>query len=162
MCGRGKNPRGSVTSMTKLTRQSFEESSDIARTKRSTRGSLFRRLIIFQIKLFADGVRDLILSPISFAVAGIGIVFGGRNPHAGFDRLMQAGHITDNWIDLFGHHARHGDRPSLERMIDEVEEALRKDHARGGVTAEAERHFRILAEELRRRASRSDRQSFAE
>lgn len=151
-----------MTSAPRLTRQSFEEHSDVVRSKRSSRGSLFRRLVIFQVKLFADGLRDLVLSPISFVVAGIGILFGGRNPHAGFDRLMQAGHITDSWIDLFGHHARHGDRPSLEGMIDEVEEALRKDHARGGVTAEAERHFRILAEELRRRASGSDRQSFAE
>ena len=151
-----------MTSAPPLTRQSFDEHSDVVRRPRTSRWSLFRRLVIFQIKLFADGVRDLVLSPISFAVAGIGILFGGRNPHAGFDRLMQAGHITDNWIDLFGHHAIHGDRPNLERMIDEVEEALRKDHARGGVTAEAERHFRTLAEELRRRAAGSDRQGFAE
>ncbi|GAB4349569.1 MAG: hypothetical protein Kow0026_05020 [Oricola sp.] len=120
----------------------------------ASRGALLRRLVIFQVKLFADGLRDLVLSPVSFAVAAIGILFGGRNPHGLFDRLMHAGHLTDNWIDLFGHHAREGDRPSLERLIDEVESALRADHARGGVTAEAERHFRILAEELRRRASR--------
>lgn len=119
----------------------------------SSRGALLRRLIIFQIKLFADGVRDLVLSPISFAAAAVGILFGGRDPHGPFDRLMDAGHITDNWIDLFGHHARQGDRPSLERMIDEVENALRADHARGGVTAEAEKRFRNLAEELRRRSS---------
>lgn len=119
----------------------------------SSRGVLLRRLVIFQVKLFADGVRDLVLSPISFAAAAVGILFGGRNPHGAFDRLMDAGHITDNWIDLFGHHAKQGERPSLERMIDEVENALRADHARGGVTAEAEKRFRNLAEELRRRAS---------
>ncbi|MCI5077387.1 hypothetical protein [Oricola sp.] len=146
----------------KLTRESFEASHDLARTHGSSRWSLFRRLVIFQIKLFADGLRDLVLSPISFVVAGIGILVGGRNPHGAFDRLMQAGHITDNWIDLFGHHASRGDRPSLERMIDQVERALREDHARGGVTAEAEKHFRTLAEELRRRAAGSGRQGFAE
>lgn len=140
-----------------LTKQSF----DVAK-RRSSRWSLIRRLAIFQAKLFADGLRDLVLSPISFVVAGIGIIFGGRNPHGAFDRLMQAGHITDSWIDPFGHHAKEGDRPSMERMIDEVERALREDHARGGVTAEAERRFRTLAEELRRRAAGSDRQGFAE
>lgn len=136
---------------------------DLVKKHRTSRWSLVRRLLIFQAKLFADGLRDLVLSPISFAVAGIGIVFGGRNPHGAFDRLMQAGLITDSWIDLFGHHAREGDRPNMERMIDEVERALREDHARGGVTAEAERRFRTLAEELRRRAtSGSGRQGFAE
>ena len=147
-----------MTNMPRLTRQDFE----LTRTGRSSRWSLIRRLAIFQIKLLADGFRDLIMSPISFAVAAIGVVFGGKNPHGAFDRLMRAGQITDNWIDLFGHHASMGDRPSLERMIDEVEKALREDHARGGVTAEAERRFKTLAEELRRRATGSDRQGFAE
>ena len=153
-----------MTSTPRLSRRSFDaaRTNDVARAHRTSRWSLIRRLAIFQIKLFADGLRDLVLSPVSFAVAGVGILVGGRNPHGAFDRLMQAGHITDNWIDLFGHHASKGDRPSLERMIDEVEKALREDHARGGVTAEAERHFKTLAEELRRRASGSDRQSFAE
>ncbi|WP_223476947.1 hypothetical protein [Oricola indica] len=137
-----------MTTMPRLTGRDF----DIVRKERSSRWSLVRRLLIFQVKLFTDGLRDLFLSPISFLFAGIGIVFGGRDPHAAFNRLMNAGQITDNWIDLFSHHAREGDRPSLERMIDEVENALRADHARGGVTAEAERRFRTLAEELMRRA----------
>ena len=138
----------------------LERAVNDVETDETSRGALLRRLVLFQVKLFADGLRDFVLSPISFVVAAIGIVFGGRNPHGLFDRLMDAGHITDNWIDLFGHHAREGDRPSLERMIDEVEKALRADHARGGVTAEAEKRFRTLAEELRRRASGG--QSFGE
>lgn len=124
-----------------------------AKDETSSRSALLRRLIIFQIKLFADGVRDLVLSPVSFAAAAVGILFGGRNPHGLFDRLMHTGHLTDEWIDLFGFHARNGRNASLERMIDDVETALRNDHARGGMTAEAERRFRTLAEELRRRAS---------
>lgn len=135
-------------------------SADIVEDRRHSRWSLIRRLLVFQLKLFADGLRDLVLSPLSFVVTGISLIFGGRNPHGAFDRLMRAGHITDNWIDLFGEHAKQGDRPSLERMIDEVERALREDHARGGVTAEAERRFRTLAEELRRRGAGSQRQRF--
>jgi len=120
----------------------------------ASRGALLRRLVIFQIKLFADGLRDLVLSPVSFVVAAVGILFGGRNPHGLFNRLMHAGHLTDGWIDLFGHHAREGNGASLERIIDDVETALRNDHARGGMTAEAEKRLRALAEELRQRASR--------
>ncbi|MFZ2100783.1 MAG: hypothetical protein WAU86_09490, partial [Oricola sp.] len=67
----------------------------------ATRGALVRRLAVFQVKLFADGLRDLVMSPVSIAAAGVGLLFGGRDPHGPFDRLMEAGHITDNWIDLF-------------------------------------------------------------
>ncbi|QKV18458.1 hypothetical protein [Oricola thermophila] len=123
------------------------------RTDEGSRGALLRRLVIFQLKLFADGMRDLVLSPVSFVVAAFGILFGGRNPHGLFDRLMHVGHLTDEWIDLFGYHAREGKRANLERMIEDVETALREDHARGGVTAEAEKRLRTLAEELRRRRS---------
>lgn len=135
---------------------------DVPSTRIRSRWSLVRRVLVFQLKLAADGLRDLFLSPISFAFAAIGIVFGGRNPHGMFDRLMRAGHVTDNWIDLFGEHAKHGDRRSLEGMIDEIERVMREDHARGGVTAEAEKRFRTLAEEIRRRAAGSGRQGFAE
>jgi hypothetical protein len=131
----------------------FSPSAKMDETSGRSRASLVRRLMIFQIKLFADGVRDLILSPISFVVAAIGLLFGRRNPHAPFDRLLESGHTTDLWIDLFGFHARDGDKPSLERMIGDVETILREDHARGGLTAEAERRLRSLMEELRRRAS---------
>jgi hypothetical protein len=130
-----------------------EAGTVIEKDETLSRGALLRRLVIFQVKLFTDGLRDLVLSPISFTAAAMGILFGGRNPHGLFDRLMHAGHLTDGWIDLFGHHSREGDGPCLENLIDEVETALRNDHARGGLTAEAERRLRTLARELRRRAS---------
>ena len=137
-------------------------SRDVTRPDDTSRWSLVRRLLIFQVKLFADSLRDFVLSPVSFVIVAVSLLLGRRNPHGLFDRLMQAGQITDNWIDLFGHHAKKGDRPSLEGMIDEIERVMREDHARGGVTAEAEKKFRILAEEIRRRAAGSDRQGFAE
>jgi hypothetical protein len=144
----------------KIQTQALDRAASDVVADETSRGALFRRLIIFQIKLFADGLRDLVFSPISFVAAGIGILFGGRNPHGLFDRLMHAGHVSDAWIDLFGHHAGEDEGPRLERMIDDVESALRADHARGGVTAEAEKRLRTLAEELRRRASGG--QSFGE
>jgi hypothetical protein len=132
----------------------IEQRSDLAETRGMSRGSLVRRLVIFQVKLFIDGFRDLVLSPISFVAAVAGLLFGGRNPHAAFDRLMEAGHASDRWIDLFGHHAADGNARCFESMVGDIETVLREDHARGGMTKEAETRLRGLAEELRRRASR--------
>ncbi|TCD14264.1 hypothetical protein [Oricola cellulosilytica] len=124
-----------------------------ADTESSSRGALVRRLVIFQIKLFTDGMRDLLLSPVSLAAAAFGFFLGGRNPHGAFDRLMDAGHASDRWIDLFGHHQNGGQAVCLEKMLGDIETVLREDHARGGLTAEAHRRLRSLADELRRRTS---------
>jgi hypothetical protein len=134
--------------------QSVAESHFLPEPRSRTRGALLRRLVLFQVKLFVDGLRDLILSPISFAVAAIGILFGGRNPHGAFDRLMQAGHQSDQWINLFGYHQAVRGNPCLEDVLTDLETAVREDHARGGLTAEAERRVRNLAAEIKARASR--------
>ncbi|WP_421852176.1 hypothetical protein [Oricola sp.] len=135
-------------------RTALARPSVLARHRYNSRGALIRRVIIFQVKLFADGLRDLFLSPISIAAAAIGFLFGGRNPHAVYDRLMEVGHESDRWIDLFGFHEKETRGPNLERVIGDIEDLVREDHARGGITAEAESRLRDLAAELRRRASR--------
>ena len=92
-----------------------------------SRGALLRRVVFFQVKLFMDGLRDLVMSPLSIFFGVLGILFGGRNPHGLFDRLMHMGHASDEWIDLFGVHARAGDRPSLENMLGDIETMVREE-----------------------------------
>lgn len=66
-----------------------------------SRGALLRRLIVFQIKLALDGLRDLLLSPLSIITVAAGLLFGGNRPDRLFRRLMSFGRRTDIWIDLF-------------------------------------------------------------
>ncbi len=115
-----------------------------------TRGRLLRRLVLFQAKLVADGVRDIVLSPLSLAAGAIGLVFGGNRPEEPFNRLLEAGYRTDDWINLFDQNSRTPGHATLDRLADDIETALRNDHARGGLTAEAEARLRGLAERLRR------------
>lgn len=122
-----------------------------------SRGHLLRRVIVFQVKLFLDGLRDLVFSPLSIVAAALGFLFA-RDPHAMFDRLMRAGHGSDRWIDLFDSRTEGDPGPSFDGMIGQIETVLRNDHASGGLTAEAERRLRTLMEELQARAAQSGRQ----
>lgn len=121
-----------------------------------SRGALLRRLIVFQIKLGLDGLRDLLLSPVSIIAVLVGLLFGGERPDRPFRRLMAFGQRTDIWIDLFDLHrsepwpqSPHAERAaeaptqaglpagtsadtSAETVIDSVERILREEYARGG------------------------------
>ncbi len=60
-----------------------------------------RDVVVFQFKLFADGLRDVLLSPISLVLGLVGLLFS-RRPGEPFYRLLRIGRATEVWIDLFG------------------------------------------------------------
>jgi hypothetical protein len=59
---------------------------------------------LFQFKLLFDGLRDLLLSPLSLVAAVAGLIAGGDDPQRYFRRLLQIGRRTEIWLNLFGHH----------------------------------------------------------
>lgn len=66
------------------------------------RSVLIRDLVIFQIKLMLDGVKDLILAPLSICAAGLDLVFPGERRGHRFYRVMVWGEKFDRWLNLFG------------------------------------------------------------
>ena len=50
----------------------------------STRSELVREAVVFQLKLMADGLRDLVLLPISLIATLIGLLRGGDEPEREF------------------------------------------------------------------------------
>jgi len=62
------------------------------------------RVLLFQFKLIADGLRDLILSPVSLIAVLMGLLSGGKQPDIYFKRLMRFGRKSDVWINLFDQH----------------------------------------------------------
>lgn len=64
-----------------------------------SRRVLLRDLFLFQIKLWLDGLKDVVLSPLSFAAAAFGVVF--RRP-ALFYKVMRTGEEFDAWLNLYG------------------------------------------------------------
>jgi hypothetical protein len=61
-------------------------------------------VVLFQFKLLFDGLRDLVLSPVSIAAAVLGLIAGGDDPQRYFRRLLKIGRRTEIWLNLFGHH----------------------------------------------------------
>ena len=62
---------------------------------------LLRDLMIFQVKLVLDGMKDIVLMPLTIGAAAIDIVFPGAVPGQRFYTLMSLGERFDRWLNLF-------------------------------------------------------------
>lgn len=107
-----------------------------------SRWLLIRDALVFQLKLFLDGIRDFVMMPLSLGVAVLDLLGVGPRPGFQFYRLLEIGHRTDEWIDLFG--AREhveplsGDRgPGVDRLVEHIERLVVQEYERGGITASA-------------------------
>lgn len=86
-------------------------------------------LLKFQGKLLADGLRDLVLSPISLIAVIVGLIAGGANPERYFKQLLRFGRRTDVWINLFNTYRR---GQTSDAMVEGVEQRIFDEYARGG------------------------------
>ena len=94
--------------------------------KAQSRLRLVGNVIVFQFKLMADGLRDLLLSPLSFVAALLGLIAGGNEPEQYFRRLLRFGQRTERWINLFGDQHRSGTaddfiEPLKDKGLEKVE-----------------------------------------
>lgn len=67
----------------------------------STERILLRDLAIFQLKLFLDGLKDVVLAPVSIVAAGIDLVLPGKRQGHRFYAVMRLGERYDRWLSLF-------------------------------------------------------------
>lgn len=120
---------------------------------------MIRDLVVFQFKLFVDGIRDLLLVPVSLVVGVISLLKGGERPGTEFYDLLKFGRHTDHAINLFGAADRVHDPaddesvPDIDDLVSKVEDYVVDEYRRGGITAQAkERLDRALdAASARRR-----------
>lgn len=68
------------------------------------RRQLIRDVLVFQIKLLFDALRDLILSPIALVCGFVDLLTGAQKDRSLYWQLMKVGAMTDRWINLFGEH----------------------------------------------------------
>lgn len=97
---------------------------------------LLRDMLVFQAKLAIDGLRDLVLLPISLIAGLAGLLTSPDNPGKYFQRLLEFGRKTDVWINLFGateHYDTEVDTPSSDAYVKKLEEMLINEYKRGGV-----------------------------
>lgn len=70
-------------------------------SKGHTRSEVIRDTIVLQLKLIIDGLRDLILMPVVFFAAIIGLILHREQPGRYVYRTLSYGKITEKWIGLF-------------------------------------------------------------
>lgn len=83
----------------------------------------FRHLIFFQIKLFADAIRDLLFSPISLLAFAFDALVRPPVKDSMSYKLTLAGRKTDRMINLFGEYTSSGEF-TIDETMTELESAL--------------------------------------
>jgi len=112
--------------------QNMTHNSD--QNRREDRWALLWDVLVFQIKLGLDALRDFILSPLSFGALLLGALAGGDNPYRYFEGLLRFGRQTERIINLFGTarvpydpYEGTSDHMAVDTLFANVEELLRRN-----------------------------------
>jgi hypothetical protein len=89
----------------------------------------FRHLIVFQLKLVVDAVRDLVFSPISFVAFIIDTVTRPTVENSLSLKVMHWGRRSDRVINLFNEYSTSGEY-TIDYTVAEVETAMQKEMAK--------------------------------
>ena len=86
----------------------------------------FRHLLVFQIKLFVDAVRDILFSPLSLTAFLIDSLTQPKAKDSLSLKLMYLGRRSDRVINLFNEYTNDGDY-TIDHTVKEVETVLQKE-----------------------------------
>jgi hypothetical protein len=117
-----------------------------------SRWQLIRDLLAFQFKLALDGLRDVLLSPISIGAAIIGLLTSREDPGKHFYRLLKLGHESDRWINLFNTHEE-VDGPSSDTLVRQAESLVKTEVEKGGVVSGLKNHTDNVLDRIQKRHS---------
>lgn len=122
-----------------------------------SRWELIRDVLVFQGKLFVDGLRDLIWAPVSVGLAVMDLLGIGKNAGLHFYNLLYFGQTTERCINLFGaadraeSHAVARSSEGLDALVHRVENLARQEYERGGITASAKNAVDRALDNLQRK-----------
>ena len=129
------------------------------------RWTLIRDILVLQIKLIVDGLRDVILVPVSLIVGIVSLLKAGNASGSEFYELLRVGRRSEHWINLFGAaervygQAMAADRfpaESMDEMVSRVEGFVVDEYQRGGVTRQAKDRIDRALTSLHKMASRKE------
>lgn len=109
------------------------------------RWELLRDAVVFQGKLFLDGIRDVVMGPVSLAAALLDLLGLGGRAGLHFYDAIRFGRRTEEWINLFGAADRVDRLPEsgapedagLDRLVRRMESLVVQEYERGGITRSA-------------------------
>ena len=132
------------------------------------RWTLIRDILVLQVKLLVDGLRDLVLVPISLVVGIISLLKAGNTSGGEFYELLRVGRRSERWINLFGAAERvYGpaideDRfpaEDIDEMVSRVESFVVDEYSKGGVTRQVKNQLDRALDSLHKLASRKERKN---
>jgi hypothetical protein len=108
----------------------------------ANRWQFFRDVLVFQMKLVLDAIRDVILFPVSIGAALLDLVSSGERTGKSFYRVFAMGRRTDVWINLFDTYGSPDESSAdadttVDSLVAQLEALLVEQHDRGGLTATA-------------------------
>ena len=125
------------------------------------RWTLLRDLGVLQVKLVVDGLRDIVLVPLSL-VAGVVSIASSKDGRPGpqFYHLLAWGKQSEVWINLFGAVKNSPEKieqpkPFGDRDIDDIvgrlESFVVDEVKRGGVTTQAKERLDKILDAVQRK-----------
>lgn len=84
---------------------------------------IVRDLLLFQMKLWLDGLKDVVLSPLSIGAALLDMLRGSKRRSL-FYRVLQLGEQFDRWLNLY-HASQRAPRRSSGLVGDDGDEVTR-------------------------------------
>lgn len=140
-----------------------EEKQANAAIEQFDRWTLIRDVSVLQVKLVVDGLRDLILVPVSLIAGLISLLKGDHQSTNEFYELLRMGRRSERWINLFGAAERvpatrlDEDKAAIndiDELVTRVESFIVAEYKSGGVTRQAKDRLDKALDVLQRRAHR--------
>lgn len=127
------------------------------------RWKLIRDIFVLQFKLIVDGLRDLILVPVSLIAGIVSLVKGDAGQDNDFYDLLRLGKRSERWINLFGA-AGNVQQDSgvplpgsdIDELVTKVESFLVEEYKTGGVTRQAKDRLDKAIDHLHQRVRGGD------
>lgn len=98
--------------------------------------SLLLHMLILQLKLIADGLRDAMLIPVSLVAALGGLLMRTQDPWLWYREVLLWGRASDHWIDLFDSY-RHQADPDFDDLMQATRTRLQQDQNNNAKTTKA-------------------------
>lgn len=106
------------------------------------RWRFMRDVAVFQLKMFLDNVRDLILMPVSLVAALFDLVLRGDREGARFYRVLRWGRHSEKVIDVYSAIEHHppdefeiGEAYTVDGVIARLENVVTREVEKGGTAA---------------------------
>ena len=145
-----------------------EESGSPNADQQSDRWTLVRDIGVLQLKLVVDGLRDLILVPVSIVAGIVSLAKIGRGGGTEFYDLLRLGRKSERWINLFGAADNvpatddqdiDFSNADMDGLVSRVESFVVDEYRKGGVTKQAKDGLDKAFDSLHKFAARDDDKS---